>query len=224
MKEQAALSASELTADSVSEFAAASEEDCEVEEVSDYSKGSKHTWEKILRNVVKMSSKKVSEDDDVFQIQNGSIKVPKVNGNHSKHMHNVSLKAKGESLSQGNGVAEMILANIPIYKEVLPGLESWRDCKVASWDKLEGHSIQWFCVICIDRRGTLMYIKGFFNILPLVICYLRYYYQNKQKIVVIYVCVPTIFDVLMDQVSIIMLYELKLLCDTYGGSTSSVYW
>lgn len=168
MKEQAALSASELTADSVSEFVANSEEDSEVEEVSDYSKGGRHTWEKILRNVMKTSSLKVTDDEDVFQIQNGSIKVPKVNGKHSKHMQNVSLKAKGETLSQGNGVAEMILANIPMYKEVLPGLENWRASKVASWDKLEGHSIQWLCVVCIDRRGIYMYTKLFYMHYPLL--------------------------------------------------------
>lgn len=165
MKGQAALSASEITAFSVSESSADSDEDTEVKEVSHYSKGSNHTWEKIVTNVMKMSSSKVSEDESQFQ--NASIKVPRVNGNHSKHMQHVSFKAEGELLSQGNGVAEMILANIPIYKEVLPGLESWRDCKVASWDKLEGHSIQWFCVICIDRRGTLMYIKVFLIYYPL---------------------------------------------------------
>lgn len=163
MKEQAALSASELTADSVSEFVADSEEEDCVEEVSDYSKGSKFTWEKILRNVMKLSSSKLSEED-VFKIENGSVKVPKLNGNHSKHMQHVSLKAKGELLSQGNGVAEMILANIPIYKEVLPGLENWRASKVASWDKLEGHSVQWFCVVCIDRRGIFMlWLAGVFR-------------------------------------------------------------
>lgn len=168
LKEQAALSASELTADSVSEFVADSEEeDCV--EVSDYSKGSKFTWEKILRNVMKLSSSKLSEED-VFKIENGSVKVPKLNGNHSKHMQHVSLKAKGELLSQGNGVAEMILANIPMYKEVLPGLENWRASKVASWDKLEGHSVQWFCVVCIDRRGMMADITVLLADIGITIC------------------------------------------------------
>ncbi|KAK3005074.1 hypothetical protein RJ639_016380 [Escallonia herrerae] len=154
LKEQAALSASEITDDSVKEFAADSEEDSELEDVSDYSKGSNHTWEKILMNVVETSSSKII-GDDVLQFQNGRIKVPKVNGKHNKHMQHVSLRAKGEMLSQGNGVAKMILANIPMYKEVLPGLESWQAGKVASWNNLEGHSIQWFCVVCIDRRGMM---------------------------------------------------------------------
>uniref|UniRef100_A0A161XTP2 Putative GTP diphosphokinase RSH1, chloroplastic n=1 Tax=Daucus carota subsp. sativus TaxID=79200 RepID=A0A161XTP2_DAUCS len=169
LKEQAALSASELTADSVNEFVADSEEEDCVEEVSDYSKGSKYTWEKILRNVMKLTSSKLSEED-VFKVENGSVKVPKLNGNHSKHMQHVSLKAKGELLSQGNGVAEMILANIPMYKEVLPGLENWRASKVASWDKLEGHSVQWFCVVCIDRRGMMADITVLLADIGITIC------------------------------------------------------
>ena len=158
MKEQAALSTTEITADAVNEFAAAdSEDDSEVEEVSsDYSKQkSKQTWEKIFMNVMEKSSSKINGVDVFFQSQNGTIQVPKVNGKHSKHMKHVSLKAQGEVLSQGNGVDKMILSNIPMYKELLPGLESWRAGKVAYWANVEGHSIQWFCIVCIDRRGNL---------------------------------------------------------------------
>uniref|UniRef100_A0A5B7AKY2 Putative GTP diphosphokinase RSH1, chloroplastic n=1 Tax=Davidia involucrata TaxID=16924 RepID=A0A5B7AKY2_DAVIN len=154
LREQAALSATEITADTVNDFVADSKEDREVEELSDYSKGNKHTWEKILANVVEMSSSRI-KGEDVFKIQNGSIQPPKVNGKSNKHLQHVSLKAQGEMLSQGNGVAKMILANIPMYKEVLPGLDSWQTGKIASWHNLEGHSIQWFCVVCIDRRGMM---------------------------------------------------------------------
>ncbi|GJV17018.1 hypothetical protein Tco_1362341 [Tanacetum coccineum] len=59
LREQAALSASEITADSVNEFLTDVEEDMKVEEVLDYSKGTQHTWEKILTNVMDMSSSKV---------------------------------------------------------------------------------------------------------------------------------------------------------------------
>lgn len=90
---------------------------------------------------------------EMLSPENGRIQVPKINGKHSKHVQHVSLKAEGEFLSQGNGVAKMIQANIPMYKEVLPSLESWQASKIASWHNLEGHSIQWFCVVCIDRRG-----------------------------------------------------------------------
>lgn len=103
-------------------------------------------WGKILVNVMEMSSP---------GRKNGSIWVPKVNGKHSKHVQHVSLKVEGDVLSQGNGVAKMMQANIPLYKEVLPSLESWQASKITAWHNLEGHSIQWFCVVCIDRRGKL---------------------------------------------------------------------
>ncbi|KAI7983829.1 Elongation factor Tu 1 [Camellia lanceoleosa] len=138
LREQAALLGTELTTETVNE------EDSEVEEHSDYSKENKYTWEKILKNVMEMSSSKIN-GKDIFQLQHGREKhqqkrrmtqaitwqhqsntllVPKVNGKHNKNMQDMGLKAKGEMLSQGNGVAKMILANIPTFKEVLPGLQS----------------------------------------------------------------------------------------------------
>ncbi|KAL7172092.1 hypothetical protein ACSBR2_031730 [Camellia fascicularis] len=148
LREQAALLGTELTTETVNE------DDSGVEERSDYSKGNKHTWEKILKNVMEMSSSKIN-GKDIFQLQHGSIQVPKVNGKHNKNMQDMGLKTKGEMLSQGNGVAKMILTNIPTFNEVLPGLQSWHARKVASWHNLEGHSIQWFGVVCMDRRGMM---------------------------------------------------------------------
>ncbi|WRX07957.1 TGS - like 1 [Theobroma cacao] len=152
LREQAALSAAEITTDRVNDFIADSEEESELEEPSHISRWSKPLWEKILRNVVDFSSPGRS-CEDALMAKNGSIWVPKVNGKHNKHMQQVSLKANGDLLSLGNGAANMIPANIPPHKEVLPGLESWQASKIASWHNLEGHSIQWFSVVCIDRRG-----------------------------------------------------------------------
>nr|XP_043635587.1 putative GTP diphosphokinase RSH1, chloroplastic isoform X2 [Erigeron canadensis] len=169
LKEQAAQSADQLTVDSINEFLSDSGEDSEVEEVIDYSKGSQHTWEKILMNVMEMSSMKMI-GEDLFQFKNGSIKVPKVNGKHNKHMKSVSVKARGETLYQGNGVAKMIFADVPMHKEVFPGLESWRDGKVSSWSDFEGHSIQWMCIVCIDRKGMLADITRTLSNVGLTIC------------------------------------------------------
>ncbi|KAI3749205.1 hypothetical protein L2E82_19812 [Cichorium intybus] len=164
LKEQASQSAAQLTVDSVNEFLADSGDDSEVEEVvTDYSKGTHHTWEKILMNVMEMSSMKMM-GADLFQVNNsGSIKVPKVNGKHNKNV-------KGEPLYEGNGVAKMILADVPMYKQVLPGLDSWRDGKVSSWSDFEGHSIQWMCIVCIDRRGMLADISKALADVGVTIC------------------------------------------------------
>ncbi|KAK9280920.1 hypothetical protein L1049_003811 [Liquidambar formosana] len=169
LREQAALSAAEITADTVNDFIADSEEESELEELSNYSHGSKPTWEKILMNATDMSN--VSRScEDAFHIQNGSVQVPKVNGKHNKHVQHVSLTATGEFLSQGNGVAKMIHANIPMYKEVLPGLESWKTSKVASWHNLEGQSIQWLCVVCIDRKGMMAEVATIMSAVGITIC------------------------------------------------------
>ncbi|KAM7501195.1 hypothetical protein LguiB_000099 [Lonicera macranthoides] len=173
LKEQASLSTTEITADAVNEFAAAdSEDNSEVEEVSShYSKQkSEHTQEKIFMNVMEKSSSKLNGVEVFFQSQNGSIRVPKVNGKHSKHMKHVSLKAQGEVLSQGNGVDKMILSNIPMYKELLPDVESWQAGKVAYWANVEGHSIQWFCIVCIDRRGMMADISTVLADVGITIC------------------------------------------------------
>ncbi|KAL2556670.1 putative GTP diphosphokinase RSH1 [Forsythia ovata] len=169
LREQAALSATEITTDSAKEFAAESEEDREVEKVVDYSKGDKHTWEKVIKNVMQISSARASSED-TFHFHKGGIQIPKVNGKHNKHMEHVSLKANGETLSQGNGVAKMILANIPMYREVLPGIESWQASKIASWHNLEGCSIQWFCIVCIDRRGMIADVTSALAATGITIC------------------------------------------------------
>ncbi|KAK4418107.1 putative GTP diphosphokinase RSH1, chloroplastic [Sesamum alatum] len=169
LKEQAALSATEITADSLKEFAAESEEDSELEEVVNYPEGSEHTWEKILRNVMQMASAKTSEEG-IFQSDKDGDKTPKVNGKHNKNMQHMSLKAKGEVLSQGNGVAKMLLANIPLYREVLPGLEGWQASKIVSWHNLEGNSIQWLSIVCIDRRGMMADVTSALAAAGITIC------------------------------------------------------
>lgn len=156
LREQAALSAVEITADTLNDFIADSEDDTRVEELSECPKVKKPIWDTILMNVVGMASKR--RGGDVLAAKNGSVRPMKINGKHHKDAQGLSLTAAGESLSQGNGVARMIQANIPLYKDVLPGLESWQASKIASWHNLEGHSIQWFCVVCIDRRGKISFL------------------------------------------------------------------
>lgn len=147
LREQAALSAAEITADTITDFIADSEEESESEESPVVSPKKKPLWEKILDMVDISSTRKNMKDN--FQPKNNKVSVPKVNGKHN-HYVNVKLKAEGDILSMGNGVARIMQ---PLYKEVLPGLDSWQISKVTSWHSLEGHSIQWLCVVCIDRRG-----------------------------------------------------------------------
>ncbi|KAF5206358.1 Gtp pyrophosphokinase [Thalictrum thalictroides] len=168
LKEQAALSATEITADAVNNFVADVEES-KLEPLLDSPKVNEPLWKKILMNVAEFSSSKKSQGD-IIQDKNGRVSPPKINGNHNKHVKYMSLKAHGESLSQGNGIAQLLHANIPVYKEVLPGLESWQASKVASWHNLEGHSVQWFSVVCIDRRGMLTEVTSALTAVGITIC------------------------------------------------------
>ncbi|KAF3436480.1 hypothetical protein FNV43_RR23572 [Rhamnella rubrinervis] len=168
LREQAALSVAEITADTVNDFIADSEEESEAEELPDISKGFKPMWDKILTNVVELSSPGGNFEGS-FRCKSGSAWHPKVNGKHSKHVQHANLKIEGE-LSQGNGVSRMIQANIPMYKEVLPGLESWQASKVASWHNIEGHSILWLSVVCIDRKGMLAEVTTVLAAAGITIC------------------------------------------------------
>ncbi|CAN6693697.1 unnamed protein product [Malus baccata var. baccata] len=169
LREQAALSVAEITADKVNDFIADSEEEIEAEELPSTFKGYKPIWEKMMGNVVEVSLPERSSIDP-FQITNGSALAPKVNGKHNKNVQHVSLKAPGESLSQGNGIAKMLQANIPMCKEALPSLESWQASKVASWHSIEGHSIQWFCVVCVDRKGMMAEVTTALAAAGITIC------------------------------------------------------
>ncbi|KAK8501827.1 hypothetical protein V6N13_046141 [Hibiscus sabdariffa] len=168
LREQAALSAVEITTDRVNDFIADSEEESEMEDLSHGSGESKPLWVKILKNIVDFSSPGRSCEDALAK--NGSIWAPKVNGKHNKQVHDVGLKAKDNLLSLGNGAAKMLPANIPPHKEVLPGLESWQASKINLWHNLEGHSIQWFSVVCMDRRGMMAEVTTALAAVGITIC------------------------------------------------------
>eukprot|EP00262_Sarcandra_glabra_P021241 TRINITY_DN885_c0_g4_i2.p1 TRINITY_DN885_c0_g4~~TRINITY_DN885_c0_g4_i2.p1 ORF type:complete len:275 (+),score=53.90 TRINITY_DN885_c0_g4_i2:78-902(+) len=170
LREQAALSATEITADTVNNFVADLEDESESEIVfSDSSRESKSMWKKILMNVAELSSTKRRHEEDILHVQNG-VGVPKINGKHNKNVQQMSLKANGQLLPQGNGIARLAQANIPLYKEVLPGLESWQAGKVATWHDVEGHSIQWLCIVCIDRKGMLAEVTSALTTAGVLIC------------------------------------------------------
>ncbi|XP_039035864.1 putative GTP diphosphokinase RSH1, chloroplastic [Hibiscus syriacus] len=168
LREQAALSAVEITTDRVNDFIADSEEDSEMEDLSHNSRQSKPIWVKILKNIVDFSSPGRSCEDALAK--NGSIWSPKVNGKHNKQVHDVGLKADNDLLSLSNGAATMLLANIPPHKEVLPGLESWQASKITLWHNLEGHSIQWFSVVCVDLRGMMAEVTTALADVGITIC------------------------------------------------------
>ncbi|KAG9459430.1 hypothetical protein H6P81_003938 [Aristolochia fimbriata] len=177
LREQAALSAAEITADAVNDFIADTEDEKLAEKsLLDFSenvcpKEHKSIWTKILMNVAEFSGTKMSHEN-ILNTQNG-IGTPKVNGNHSNKVQNINLKINGQLLSQGNGIAKLTQANVPafpVYREVLPSLESWKAGKIASWHNVEGHSIQWLCVVCVDRKGMLAEVTSALTAFGISVC------------------------------------------------------
>ncbi|KAI3883919.1 hypothetical protein MKX03_017382 [Papaver bracteatum] len=165
LREQAALSATEITANAVKTFIS----DVEEESLPQKENFEKSTWKSILKNVADMSIFQINHQD-TLPVKNGSFGLPKVNGKHNKYAKELSLKDKGETLSQGNGIAKLIHANIPMYKEIMPDLESWQASKIEAWHNHEGHSIQWFCVACVDRRGMMAEVTSAMMVTGIAIC------------------------------------------------------
>ncbi|KAJ0978453.1 hypothetical protein J5N97_013927 [Dioscorea zingiberensis] len=168
LREQAVLSASEITADTVNNFVADLGDDSDYEQISaSPPQKSKSLWERILMNIEELSSAKKGQED-LVPVQN-SVGIPKVNGKHNKNIQKISLKVNGNPVVS-DGIVEFIHANVPLYKEVVPSLESWIAGKVATWHNLEGRSVQWLCVVCIDRKGMMAEVTSALTAIGIMIC------------------------------------------------------
>ncbi|KAK7269662.1 hypothetical protein RIF29_22396 [Crotalaria pallida] len=168
LREEAALFARDFPAETAGNFVTDSEGNNESKLPLDGSSSLKHLWSKMIVNETEMSSP--GRGEIVLQSENGSIWTPKVNGKHIKHVQHVSFQGKGELLRERNHVAKIIQLSIPKYKEVLPNLESWLAQKISFWHKIEGHSIQWLCVVCIDRRGMMAEVTTVLAAADITIC------------------------------------------------------
>ncbi|KAJ6845524.1 putative GTP diphosphokinase RSH1, chloroplastic [Iris pallida] len=170
LKEQAVLSSTEITADTVNNFVADLEDDNKYDETySSSSKERKSIWDKILTSFEELSSTSSRSHGDLLHVQN-TVGIPKINGKHNKHVQKMGLKINGNSNIRGDNLAEFLHTSIPMYKEVSPGLESWKAGKVSSWHNLEGHPVQWFCVVCIDRRGIMAEVTSALTAVGIMIC------------------------------------------------------
>ncbi|KAJ6794306.1 putative GTP diphosphokinase RSH1, chloroplastic [Iris pallida] len=169
LREQAVLSATEITADTVNNFVADLKDANKYERThSSSSKERKSIWNKILTSFEQLSSSSRSHED-LMHVQN-TVGIPKINGKHKKIVQKMNLKINGNSTIRGDNLAQFLHTNIPMYEEVSPGLESWQAGKVSSWHSLEGHPVQWFCVVCIDRRGIMAEVSLALTAVGIMIC------------------------------------------------------
>lgn len=153
MREQAALAATEITADTVNDFVADLKDGGEYEQMFSRSSPNKRKsiWEKML--AIATESTSTERKHDLLPVRNTSD-LPKINGKYNKIVQKMCMKINGNPMTRDDAFTEFIFGKIPTYKEVLPGLESWKAGKIALWHHVEGNSIMWFCVVCIDRKGN----------------------------------------------------------------------
>ncbi|PKA58414.1 hypothetical protein AXF42_Ash013920 [Apostasia shenzhenica] len=169
LREQAALSAAEITADTVNDFVADLAKDNNYDyKFTSFQNEKQSVWEKILASIDKLTALQ-KHRDDLVHVKNTFV-IPKINGKHNKDLQKVNFKVNGSSVISSDGFTELVHATIPLYKEVMPGLESWKASKLALWHNLEGHSVQWFCVICVDRRGMMAEVTSALTAVGTMIC------------------------------------------------------
>ncbi|KAM3292056.1 hypothetical protein ACQJBY_036156 [Aegilops geniculata] len=167
LREQAALSAAEITADAVNNFVADLEDESDSEQLipTTQNEDYKFNWQKIL------SSNKLSfvnKNSDGFLPVN-NIHTPKINGKHNKTVKELGIKINGSTV-RGDSSTEFMHPGVPAYKEVFASLDNWKCGKISSWHNTEGNSIQWLCIVCVDRKGMMAEVTSALTACGITIC------------------------------------------------------
>ncbi|PAN49748.1 hypothetical protein PAHAL_9G472700 [Panicum hallii] len=167
LREQAALSAAEITAEAVNNFVAdlEDESDSELSIPSTKNEDSKFNWEKIL-NSDKLSF--VNNSSDGFLPVNNVH--PKVNGKQNKTVKDLGIKINGHSAIRGDSFSELMRPGNSTCKEVFPGLDHWKSGKISGWHNAEGNSVQWLCIACVDRKGMMAEVTSALTACGITIC------------------------------------------------------
>ncbi|EMS65045.1 GTP pyrophosphokinase [Triticum urartu] len=167
LREQAALSAAEITADAVNNFVADLEDESDSEQLipTTQNEDYKFNWQKIL------SSNKLSfvnKNSDGFLPVN-NVHTPKINGKHNKTVKELGIKINGSTV-RGDSSTEFMRPGVPAYKEVFASLDNWKCGKISSWHNTEGNSIQWLCIVCVDRKGMMAEVTSALTACGITIC------------------------------------------------------
>lgn len=179
LREQAALSAAEITADTVNNFVA-DLEDVDLEDGDDVD-------EIDLQSSISSTAANVTKNKRTFldaresivikpmysnlhPVRNQLVPSPKVNGKPNKSFSELGLKLNGELELPRNKDKSSKLNMTNMDEEVLAGLEKWKAGEVAHWHGLERRSIQWFSVSCIDRKGMLAEVTSVLAKAGILIC------------------------------------------------------
>lgn len=180
LKEQAALSAEEITADTINDFIG----DLNEEECDDDPYSSLDTCDTAYKNNGNPLSTSNGYPFDASQSESPSLKLKTngaangaVNGSVNWTMNgavNGAVKGAGNGAVNGtvkgavngagngavngaakNGFAKSLVRYIE--DEARAGIEAWQADTIASWHTTGGGSVQWFSVCCRDRNSKLLF-------------------------------------------------------------------
>lgn len=179
LREQATLSAAEITADTVNNFVADLEDvglgdGDDVDEI-DLQSSMSSTAANVTKNKRPFLDARESivikaMYNNLHRVRNQLVPSPKVNGKPNKSITEVGLKLNGELDLPRNKDKNSKLNITNMDEEVLAGLEKWKAGEVAHWHGLERQSIQWFSVSCIDRKGMLAEVTSVLAKAGILIC------------------------------------------------------
>lgn len=179
LREQAALSAAEITADTVNNFVVDLEDD-DLGDRNDVGEiDLQSSMSSTVANVTK--NKRTFFDgreslvikamyNNLQPVRNQLVPSPKVNGKPNKSISELGLKLNGELELPANKAKSSKLNISNMNEKVLAGLEKWKASEVAHWHGLESQSIQWFSVSCIDRKGMLAEVTSVLAKAGILIC------------------------------------------------------
>lgn len=169
LRDQAALSADEITADTVKNFVSESEEfnnnlpdDWANVKVQD--SGSTLGFSYPTYPLESPSS--TSLRGFKTQTSGGSASfVPQVNGKHVKKVEEMTVNLTGSPSLPASNICGSLrkspnLSPLSMDVEVLAGLEEWKAGRVALWHRSENRPVLWLNVLCFDRKSMLAEITA----------------------------------------------------------------
>jgi hypothetical protein len=159
LREQAALSAAEITAEAVNNFVADLEDESDSEPLipATQNEDYRFNWQKILSpNKLSFANR---NSDGFLPVNN--VHTPKVNGKHNKTVKELGIKINGSTI-RGDSSTGFMHPGISACTEVFASLDHWKCGKISSWHNTEGNSIQWLCIVCVDRKGITRLLSNYF--------------------------------------------------------------
>ena len=168
MKDQAALAADEITADSVRSFVfeldkmnRSSLNDGVNEIITD----ELSNWDflgtgfGVPKYIDTPSATPRFKDLSSKILEGGRTFPPQINGKKNKKPDEMSPYLTVDSNLSRNAVLGSFTrpAFLSINREVKASLENWQASKVASWQGSESQSIQWFSVFSLDRKSKSLF-------------------------------------------------------------------